>query len=255
MYSLLSSLQVASWYKSGESYDSLFSSLGSSYEECRAECVGIYLSAFNDILKVFHHDGQEAENVLYINWLSMILGGINGMEAFNVDSGKWGQAHSQARFVILRVLMEQAKDLITIDMVTNKDDGKPDMLITVDREEIMTSGKKAIEDFLMKLQVYKSTADITSARKMFDNYSELSAKNPTSTDYLKMREIVLDRKKPRTVLVQYNTVLDDGEVVLKTYDSTPEGFAQSWVERYNQPEIKYKSLRQLYEKDAKFFPL
>ena len=42
---------VAKFYNVGESYDSKFTSLGSSYEECRAECVGLYLSTYKDIVK------------------------------------------------------------------------------------------------------------------------------------------------------------------------------------------------------------
>jgi len=246
---------VTSWYKKGESWDSIFTSLGSTYEECRAESVGLYLSTFLEILKVFGHSGKEAHEILYINWVSMILSGVKGMETFNTESTKWGQAHSQARFVILRVLLEHAPDLLEIQMVTNKEDGKPDLLITVERDEILTVGKKAMEDFLIKLQVFKSTADIESARRMYDHYSAVVADGPNGVNFIKLREIVIDRKKPRTVLVQGNTFLKGNEVELRSYESTPEGFVQSWLERYQQPDGKYKALRQLYEKDLKFFPV
>ena len=58
----------------------------------------------------------------------------------------------QARFVILRVLLEAGNGLITISRMTGED-GKPDVVVKIDRTKIETTGKEAIGTFLNKLQV------------------------------------------------------------------------------------------------------
>ena len=62
------------------------------------------------------------------------------------------QAHMNARYVILQVLMEADSSLVNIENVTG-DDGEPDLLIKMNREKIKTTGKEAIANFLMRLQV------------------------------------------------------------------------------------------------------
>ena len=59
----------------------------------------------------------------------------------------------QARFVILRVLLEAGEGLVGLEEVTGQD-SKPDARITLDRNKIHTVGKNAIHKFLCKLQVY-----------------------------------------------------------------------------------------------------
>ena len=58
----------------------------------------------------------------------------------------------QARHVILRLLLESGGDLVKVERVTGSD-GKPDVLVKLDRSLIETRGKPVIQDFLMKLQV------------------------------------------------------------------------------------------------------
>lgn len=58
----------------------------------------------------------------------------------------------QARFVILRVLLEAGEGLVSLEEVSGQD-GRPDACITLDRSKISSVGKNAIHRFLCKLQV------------------------------------------------------------------------------------------------------
>lgn len=55
--------KVSSWYRGSETWDSKFSTIASSYEECRAECVGLYLCLNNQVLRcvVFLPDSHNNE--------------------------------------------------------------------------------------------------------------------------------------------------------------------------------------------------
>lgn len=60
----------------------------------------------------------------------------------------------QARFVILRVLLEAGEGLVTLSEITGAD-GQPDALVTLDGSKIHSVGKKAIQKFLCRLQVWQ----------------------------------------------------------------------------------------------------
>uniref|UniRef100_A0A671VIW9 Dipeptidyl peptidase 3 n=1 Tax=Sparus aurata TaxID=8175 RepID=A0A671VIW9_SPAAU len=212
-----------------ETWDSKFSTIASSYEECRAECVGLYLCLKNQVLSIFGHDGQDAEDVVYVNWLSMVRAGLLGLEFYTPESKSWRQAHMQARFVILRVLLEAGEGLVGLEEVTGQD-GKPDARITLDRSKIHTVGKNAIHRFLCKLQVLKSTADVEGGRALYDGYSTVS--DSGAHNFLRLRETVLLRKEARKMFVQANTRVSGDSVELVEYEGSAAGLIQSFTERF-----------------------
>jgi len=238
--------EKAGCYGQGETYDSVFTSMGSSYEECRAECVGLHLCLEPGVTEIFGHEGAEAEDIKYANWVSMVLAGLKGLEMFSPAAGEWKQAHSQARFVIMQVMLEAGEEFLSIKEVTSED-GKPDLLICMNREMVNTIGQQAIAKFLQKLQVYKSTGNLAAAKEMYDRYSEVSE------PWASRRQIVVDRKQPRTILVQANTKLVDEKLELVQYEPSTEGLVQSWVERFPEADQVDAILAELSEKDKSFW--
>uniref|UniRef100_A0A8C7Z6Y7 Dipeptidyl peptidase 3 n=1 Tax=Oryzias sinensis TaxID=183150 RepID=A0A8C7Z6Y7_9TELE len=222
---------VSSWYQGSETWDSKFSTIASSYEECRAECVGLYLCLNKEVLRIFGLEGQDAEDVVYINWLSMVRAGLLGLEFYTPESKNWRQAHMQARFVILRVLLEAGEGLVGLKEVVGHD-GKPDAQITLDRTKIHTVGKHAIQRFLCKLQVFKSTADVEGGRALYDGYSSVG--DSGANNFLRLRETVLLRKEARKMFVQANTKVNGDHVELVEYESSAAGLIRSFTERFQE---------------------
>ncbi|KAJ8405848.1 hypothetical protein AAFF_G00312850 [Aldrovandia affinis] len=219
---------ISSWYKGSETWDSKFSTIASSYEECRAECVGLYLCLNTEVLSIFGHEGADADEVVYVNWLTMVRAGLLGLEFYTPESKSWRQAHMQARFVILRVLLEAGEGLVTLQE-TKGADGRPDALITLDRSKIHTVGKSAIQRFLCKLQV-TSTG---------------------SHDFLRLRETILLRKEARKMFVQANTRVKGESVELVDYEGSAAGLICSFIERFPDDSAEVEAqLLELNNRDA-----
>ncbi|XP_036715200.1 dipeptidyl peptidase 3 isoform X5 [Balaenoptera musculus] len=243
--------QIQSWYRSGETWDSKFSTIASSYEECRAESVGLYLCLNPQVLGIFGFEGADAEDVVYVNWLNMVRAGLLALEFYTPEASSWRQAHMQARFVILRVLLEAGEGLVTVTPTTGSD-GRPDAQVHLDRNKIRTVGKPALERFLRRLQVLKSTGDVAGGRALYEGYAAVTDAPPEC--FLSLRDTVLLRKEARKLIVQPNTRLKGSEVQLLEYEASAAGLIRSFSERFPEdgPELE-EILTQLATADARFW--
>lgn len=219
----------ATFYKPGQTWNSVFGQIASSYEECRAECVAMALSCDFNILHIFKFgDGtinmeNKAGEVLYASYLSMARAGIVALEFWDPKSRKWGQAHMQARFSILKTFLDAGDDFTTLSYTQ---DDLSDLNIKVDKSKILSHGRPAVEKYLQKLHIYKCTANQVEGKKLYDEMTHVDDFWGT-----RVRSVVLKRKTPRKVFVQVNTIENDGKVTLTEYEPTMEGMIQSFAER------------------------
>jgi len=232
------------FYPPGATWDSTFGKIASAYEECRAECAGIYLCLEPVPLAVFGHADATADSVhdiSYINWLLMVRAGVCALEFYTPATSSFRQAHMWARYVILQVLLEAGDGLLTLHKAVGAD-GAPDFTLRLDREKIRTVGKPAIGRFLLALQTHKSLGDFPSGEAMFAKYS---AVNPAM---IEIRDIVMARKEPRKLLVQPHLTADTrGGVALQTFPSTPAGMIESFVARFPAED---PALLELYQAEV-----
>ncbi|KAH8769125.1 peptidase family M49-domain-containing protein [Diaporthe sp. PMI_573] len=211
---------VDSWYRPGETFNSVF---GWSYEECRSDLVSLYLSLSERVVDVFRFPsrGIDSRDAVYIAFLYIIRAGLFGLTTWDPDTKNWKSAHDRARFAITKHLWTAG----VVDIDFNKEDPDAEPIISLHRDALMSSGREVLEPLLMRIHVYSCTAD----RKGIDWYDSLSA---VEDSLMPLREAVLRSKASSKQIIQGNTAIKDGSVVFKEYDASPAGMIQSWAERY-----------------------
>lgn len=207
------------YYKYGETWGTKFGRLASSYEECRAESIALYYACCREVVKIFGIDESSFLDNLKTQWLAMMVGAIRGSVTYNQEEKTWLQAHSQARFVIYKVLKEAG--LVNFKII-NKN-GKENLEVDMKLDEILTTGKEALGKFLNKLQIYKATADVKNGCEMYTKYSTVDEED------LKIFNIYNKIKKPRSLII-FPTI-NNGEYV--KYEPTVIGKIQATVDKLN----------------------
>jgi dipeptidyl-peptidase III len=122
---------------------------------------------------------------------------------------------------MFKVLLAAGGDFLTIthDKTSDK------LTVAVDRNKIATHGKPALASLMLKLHIWRCTADVKRCREYYVHLTE-----PTGV-YLGWRRIMIAKQTARQVFVQPNTFIREGKVLLKEYEPTVEGMIQSWAER------------------------
>lgn len=165
-----------------------------------------------------------AGDVLYTAYLSMARAGIVALEFWDPKSRKWGQAHMQARFSILRTFLNAGVEFCELEWEA---EDMSDLTIRLERSRILDLGRTAVNEYLQKLHIYKSTADYKQAKRMYDEITDVE---PFYENLV--RPAVLRKKVPRKVFVQANTVEEEGgKVVLREYEADARGMIKSYAER------------------------
>lgn len=122
---------------------------------------------------------------------------------------------------MLKCLLTDGDGCMTIE----HDSSNQKVVVRVDRSKLVTHGKPAVGRMLLRLHMYRCTADVQACRSYYEELSRVDG------IYLEWRNIVLANNQPKWVYVQANTYLEGEEVRLKEYEPTKEGVIQSWVER------------------------
>ncbi|KAI1147263.1 peptidase family M49-domain-containing protein [Nemania diffusa] len=215
---------ITSWYKPGQTWTGQFGDLATTVDECRAELVGAYLMDDLELLELFGFTETShirADDVTYNLYQQLGVDGLRGLSNFNLDSGKWGQAHSRAHFAMLQCLLVDGGGVIAI----THDKETQNLTVRVDRSKIVTHGKPALGRMLLRLHMYRCTADVEGCRAYYEALSKVD------DHHIEWRQAVLANKPPPLVFVHANTFLDGDNIILKEYNPTIEGVIESWADR------------------------
>ncbi|KAI1736227.1 peptidase family M49-domain-containing protein [Xylaria scruposa] len=215
---------IQTWYRPGQTWTGQFGDLSTTVDECRCELVGAFLMDDPDFLALVGYTEQtdiKASDLTYNLYQQLGVDGLRGLANFNVESMTWGQAHSRAHFAMLTCLLRNGEGCVRIQ----HDQTNKKLTVHVDRSKIVSHGKKALGEMLLRLHMYRCTADVQACRQYYEDLSHVDGER------LRWRETVLANKPPPLLNVQANTFAEGNSIVLKEYEPTYMGIIESWYER------------------------
>ena len=116
---------VVSWYEESETYESKFTDISRALEELRADLSGLYFTFFKEVHEIFQVDYSSYKDTIYAIWLLYIRKGILGLDLYNTEVKRWGQAHTQGAWIFVQFLLEtqmEGQEILTIILDETKND-------------------------------------------------------------------------------------------------------------------------------------
>ncbi|KAM7206109.1 dipeptidyl-peptidase 3 [Naviculisporaceae sp. PSN 640] len=218
---------INTWYRSGQTYETVFGDLARTVEECRAFLVASYIADNRQILSLFsydEHSSPTADELIYYTYLHIGVEGLRALRSFNSKERVWCGDHDRAQFAILKHLVQDGGGVISIDVNKKTDE----LYIRVDRSKILSLGKPSLGRMLCKIHIWHCTADIAACRPYYEDLSAV----PEDSEFEVWRKIAAGKPEPRWKFVQPNTFLrKDGTVELRQYEESNEGIILSFFER------------------------
>ena len=102
---------------------------------------------------------------------------------------------------------------------------KMKLTVKVNHSRVISHGKPSLGRMLMKLHIYRCTADISKRRRFYEELSRVD------DEALTWRDIIISKKDPPLAFSQANTYIVEDNVRIKEYEPTVQGIVQSWTER------------------------
>jgi dipeptidyl-peptidase III len=122
---------------------------------------------------------------------------------------------------MMKCLLQDGGGVLRIDC----DHEKHTLTARLDKSKLLSHGKPALVQMLLRLHMYRCTAKVADCRTYYEDLSRVDG------EYLEWRRTVLQHRPPHLIYVQANTSLSNDEVMLQEYESTVEGIIQSWSDR------------------------
>lgn len=219
---------LESYYDINDTFESKFTDICRSYEECRADLNGLFFGKMEKVAKIFGVEKENLNDVIFSKWHIHFRKGILGLKFFNDINNKWGQAHTQGAYVFTSfILNNQKKEKPILEIQINKEEN--DFVIVVNKENLIEYGHDLVTEMLIKLNVWKATANDKAAREFYYEHSKVNE------FMMKIRKIVIEKAPPRGLKINHNIEFNESqkEFYVKEYEDSCEGLITSYIERFD----------------------